>query len=192
MVSDYKGKLYLKEKILEYLLALARTKKETSLESDTTKPAKNDMAHIKGLQDLVDLKISWDPLTSQIECPVTGTTNKSLCYLRSCGCVMSYAFINELSNKNSVPTFPCPLCEKPFNREYDMVVLNPLSDTHLMGVNNDSYEKLKAQHLSHSKRSLKKSKKTKSKIGSGAQESLDTKKRSSSESCASTTKKQRV
>lgn len=195
LVSDYKGKLYLKEKLLEHLLARARSKKEASLVGDNNGFTPNEMLHIKGLQDTVDLRVAWDPSSHHIQCPVTGTTSKHLAYLRPCGCVMSYGFLSDLATKStSVTTSLCAICQTPFDLDYDIVVLNPLNDPKTAGINNESYDKLRALALTHAKRPIKKKlKKPKQPKRTPVEsEPLESSKRHSSESYASTTKKQKV
>ena len=91
VVGDCKGKLYLKEKMLEHLIQ-QRISKDAGL-----------WDHIRSTKDLVDVKITWKLIDGvpTFECPISRKLklhNMTYVYLRPCGCVMSYNTIEDLSN----------------------------------------------------------------------------------------------
>lgn len=155
VVSDYHGKIYLKEKVLEALL-----------EKKLGKPAKLD--HINGLGDVIDLKIKWDD-QGRIVCPVTGTSKSShsnLAYLRPCGCVFSNKLLTESRKHFKIPedepdstTSECPLCGEPFTFNYDVVILNPHGSKEVESFNERNFIHLQLLHMNHSKKSKKRKKK---------------------------------
>lgn len=154
VVSDYKGKLYLKEKMLEHLLA-----KKMGQNSKLT--------HVTGLGDLIDLNIKWSD-DACVVCPVTGASTSnhlSLAYLRPCGCVFGYKVLTEVRKhlkigdgvEESVVSL-CPVCGKEFTFNYDVVRLNPQKDEE--DFNERNYKFLQRKGMSHSKKIKKKKKKT--------------------------------
>jgi len=91
VVGDYKGKLYLKEKMLEHLIQ-RRISKDAGL-----------WDHIRSTKDLVDVKITWKLIDGvpTFECPISRKLklhNMTYVYLLPCGCVMSFNAIEDLSN----------------------------------------------------------------------------------------------
>lgn len=154
VVSDFQGKLYLKEKMLELLLE----KKVGGAEK---------LPHIAGLADLVDLTISWTA-DGHVLCPVTGTSKLShsnLAYLRPCGCVFSNRVLTEMrvhfkisEEVDADHKSQCPVCEHEFAFNYDIVLLNPQNEAGER-FNSETYEFLQQQQMSHRKKSTKKRKK---------------------------------
>lgn len=119
VVGDYRGSLYRKDKIIEYLLSRKLQGK-----------AEPHLAHIKSINDLVDVKITWKNL--QIVCPVTDTvrTKKTtFAYMRPCGCLMSYKAIEKVRQQfrdlelKKQPSGSCPNCEQRFHFDYDVIKL---------------------------------------------------------------------
>lgn len=97
LVGDYKGHIFLKEKILEFILERKQKKGDTAQH-------KSPFEHIKSINDLVDLTIKWryDDSTHEAfpECLATQVLKKSAtyAYLRPCGCVLSYDFLMSMKN----------------------------------------------------------------------------------------------
>lgn len=146
IVSDYKGKLYLKEKVLGYLLE--QKQKPSGISS---------LAHIKSMSDLIELQISWAKDEIAITCPITHSGGV-YAYLRPCGCVMGYKFLQELSKhvKTEEEEQECPICEAKFNLAYDIVILNPNNDGRITEVNESSYKYLRdVLMLHHCKKPIK-------------------------------------
>lgn len=116
VVSDYKGLLYIKEKMLEALLEkkLGKSKK---------------LPHITGLDDILDLNITWKK--GEVVCPLTGESQVTFAYLRPCGCVMSMKILSELRLALKVKEdvtdgskCECPQCGKTFYFNYDVVAVS--------------------------------------------------------------------
>ncbi|CCE81421.1 Piso0_002077 [Millerozyma farinosa CBS 7064] len=101
LVGDYRGHIFLKEKILEFILERKQKKGDTAQH-------KSPFEHIKSINDLVDLTIKWryDDNTHEAfpECPATQISKKSAtyAYLRPCGCVLSYDFLMSMKNGSHV------------------------------------------------------------------------------------------
>lgn len=143
VVSDHQGQLYLKEKILEHLVATKSVPKHP---------------HISGLADLVDLSIKWD--NGRMVCPVTGSST-SMVYVRPCGCVFSNRLLSEVRKhfgvSDDVDAAPseCPVCGAEFVLNYDVVMLNPGRDAELLEFNERNYKYLQLRNLSHGKKRMK-------------------------------------
>lgn len=136
VVSDYLGRLYSKEKILENLLEKDKINK--------------DIDHINSIRDVIDLKISWKLINSKyyIECPVSHITkvkNSEYSYLRTCGCVVSYKLLTNLPTNNN-----CPNCDTHFDK-YDIVLVNPMKNQQFTSINTNNFNHLQQQGLTHSK-----------------------------------------
>ncbi|KAI5969126.1 rtf2 [Candida margitis] len=160
VVGDFKGKLYIKEKILQYLLECKLNKLNIQLQ----------FQHLKSLKDLRTVKITWDIINdiAHFQCPITKELDDktSYSYLRPCGCVMSYKLLKEL--KRSLKTVEasdqieahCPVCNKEFTFDYDLVIINPINKSEFDEFNEDNYKYLRnVLRLSHAKEPLKRKKK---------------------------------
>ncbi|CAH2355936.1 putative replication termination factor 2 [[Candida] railenensis] len=154
VVGDYLGRLYIKEKIVEYMLN-RNLKSENG--ADATLPST--------LSDILELKLHWQD-DKTIVCPVTGGID--LCYLRPCGCVVSYKLLQELhkgdkrndqsSSKMELSSSTCPNCEIPFTFDYDVVLIDQAEKA--ADFNKKTYEYLATQlKLHHSKKPIKEKKK---------------------------------
>lgn len=138
IVSDYKGRLILKEQLLEALLA-----KELAL--------KENFVHIKSLKDLVDIQALFNKDDCLI-CPISGAEKNphiQFCYPRTCGCVLARKVLNELRShlkvddtKPNAAECECPKCGKLFMFNYDIVILNPEDQDSLAETNDRSYKYL--------------------------------------------------
>lgn len=101
IVGDYKGHVFLKEKILEFILERKQKKGDTAQH-------KSPFEHIRSINDLVDLTIKWryDDNTHEAfpECLATQILKKSAtyAYLRPCGCVLSYDFLMSMKNGSHI------------------------------------------------------------------------------------------
>lgn len=148
VVSDAKGLLYIKEKILEYLL---RRKKGELVEE----PA---FAHIRTLDDLTTINVHRTG-DGSIVCPVTAVQaqNKILfCYLRGCGCVFAYKVLVELrkhfrirDDEPEARESECPACASAFMFNRDIVVLNPQHNEEVAAFNQRNSRYLELKGLSH-------------------------------------------
>ncbi|EAZ63403.2 hypothetical protein PICST_52289 [Scheffersomyces stipitis CBS 6054] len=160
IVGDYKGRLYRKEKILEYILSLKLG------EADPDKSEQYN--YIRSLKDLVDVKVKWTISngTPYIQCPVTMESKQekiSYAYLRTCGCVLSFKLLEDLAVHFGVGDEPikseCPNCGEVFHFNYDIVVLNPLAKQQYNAWNDKNYvyitETLKRSHAKQLKKKSK-------------------------------------
>lgn len=107
VVVDYLGRLYIKEKIIQDILSA----KAANAARDVSSPSL--------LLDLVDVKLAWQ--NELIVCPLT--SRKDICFLRTCGCGVSYKLLKEL-RKGGDASFECPNCSVPFTFNYDLVLLS--------------------------------------------------------------------
>lgn len=118
VVGDYKGQLFLKERLLEAMVA--KTLADTAF------------LHIRSLKDLVDVAPKFDPHDS-LSCPVSDsrrTKHVPFCYLRPCGCVLAAKVLQELRNHLNIDDTAeqaaeseCPVCTKAFTFNYDIVMI---------------------------------------------------------------------
>jgi hypothetical protein len=142
-VSDYKGRLYRKELILEWLLDKPQTLKPLA-------------GHITSLKDIVTLKRSKDEQGRWI-CEVTSKdvineSAKKFVYLVECGHVFSEAALKEV-NGGTKGDHKCLLCDV----EYDptnIIVINPQAQEDIDRLEK-RYKELKERGLSHSLKPLK-------------------------------------
>lgn len=89
VVGDCRGKVYLKEKVYEYLVEKRR-----------------DVPHLRLVHDIVPLTVEW--LRGKLVC--LATKNQASCYLRLCGCVLSEKIVREVREHGK-----CPHCLKEFS-----------------------------------------------------------------------------
>lgn len=172
IVGDYKGKLYLKEQALEYILKQKTAGSESSDKTTTT----SRFSHIRSLNDIVDVHINWkvtpENTSPSIECPVSKElkNNKTVyAFLRPCGCVLSYKFLEGImkyleeqdpKSDVSLKERDCPNCGKGFCFKYDVVIMNPLDIDKYNEFNENSLSYLQNNlNLTHSKRPKKSKKK---------------------------------
>jgi hypothetical protein len=149
IVSDYKGRLYNKESILEWLLT-----PELFGVLNTDK-----MNHVTSIKDVVELNIATDKDRRWI-CPITRidiekeSTAKRFVYLAECGHVFADSAIRELHIR------ACPICDTTF-LDNNMVVINPVEDGEDIERLEQRMRELKHSGLSHSLKKLKSNKKKK-------------------------------
>lgn len=169
IVSDYKGNLFLKEKILEFIV-------ERRLSKDKDEDNKA-FCHIRSLNDLIEVKIKWtsnEEGAITMQCPFSGELKNgrlTFGYTRPCGCVLSLKLFELLVRhdrrkenekrleRNGISA--CPLCGKSFCFEEDVVALNPKKWDSLAKFNERSMQVLRDQGLAHNRMRRKASKKRK-------------------------------
>lgn len=133
IVGDYKGNLFIKQLILEFLI----NKKYITNKS---------LKHIRSLGDFIDLKPVFED--SELVCPVT-KAHENLLYLRTCGCILNRKLVQKLAEFNGST---CPNCNTAFEF-IDIVYIN--ANENDMKINEDNYQQLKNQGLTHTKKSKK-------------------------------------
>ncbi|KAK9448034.1 Rtf2 RING-finger-domain-containing protein [Limtongia smithiae] len=163
LVSDYLGRLYNQDAVLEYLVS----PKDFSGEGTTATP------HIASLKDVVVLKIATDPKTKKWICPVTFKEIKSggtkFVYLAECGHVFA-----ESAFKAITDTTTCFECGTSYQKS-NLITINPSSkaDTEALKIRMDD---LRARGLSHSLKPLSQKKKRKH-IGTGSKDDKKSKRK---------------
>ncbi|RCK60899.1 Replication termination factor 2 [Candida viswanathii] len=145
IVGDCRGKLYIKEYILKYILGTKKDKANVRAE----------FSHIALLKDISPVHVFWTVVDKVpfIECPVTKEVERGFSYLRTCGCLVSSKALREFKHEGK-----CPNCNLSFE-DYDVVVLDPLNKKENVALNDKNMEVLQGKGLSHSKLPLKKAKK---------------------------------
>ncbi|CCF55734.1 hypothetical protein KAFR_0A02990 [Kazachstania africana CBS 2517] len=121
IVSDYKGNLYNKEAILEWLLSQKK--------NEYTHSQIEQLKHIRKLNDVVELhnleEIKVGKEVASLKCSfgedVFGSNSKTFIYLAKCGDVLPISTVKIQSNGNK-----CPACAKKFE-PIDIIQLNPTS-----------------------------------------------------------------
>lgn len=181
VVSDYKGKVYLKEKVLQFMLQRkAKVQERSSERTGGQKPEgqkpegqtegqesesqrRGEFCHLKRLSDLVELHVTWKD--GMAVCSVSGT-NTGLVYLRQCGCVVSQKMVLEVlaprsnirpsggpSNTTRVSETNVRVCPSCGcdADATDVVYLNPPKGSGMDEFNAVTYAALAAEGLTHSK-----------------------------------------
>lgn len=178
-VSDYKGKLYDKSKVLKYMLERESSKDDfVDTKGGVDKKMSSPFSHLRSLRDIIDVHISWkDNLYGaipDIQCPITKELNSNTvyAYLRPCGCIISFKVLEglgkhfgEKDNKadSLLKEIDCPNCGEMFCFKYDVVLLNPRDVSERTEFNERSFNYLQELKLTHSKKPMKNKKKKKSK-----------------------------
>lgn len=148
IVSDYKGNLYNKDSILEYLLDPESISSNQQLLVE----------HIKSLKDVVELKLQKSSQGKEFICPITGnlfgTNGIRYCYLIKCRDAFAEKCLKEVSDNNHT----CPVCNEKYEDE-DVIILNPTSKDDKFNLEQRMIN-LSSRNLTHS---LKKAKKHKRK-----------------------------
>lgn len=151
IVSDYKGNLYNKDSILEYILY-----------PDTISTNQKQLVeYIKSLKDIVELKIqTGNDNNAEFICPITGNVIGSngitYVYLVSCGDVFAEKCLREVNGDDR----NCPVCNQQYE-DQDVIVLNPISKKSIEHLE-DRIQLLISRNLTHSMKKQKKQKKRKS------------------------------
>ena len=116
IVSDYKGHIYNKESILEWLLLPKH--------DDYSKVRLNQFKYIRKLNDVVELRNikQVDDEESMIQCKfgedTFGKGTASLIYISTCGDVLPKRSLYMVEDTK------CPVCQKPYSSS-DITVINP-------------------------------------------------------------------
>lgn len=165
IVSDYKGHLYSKEKILEYILDLKTN--DPSLLSKASYPTR--LSHIKLINDVVTVIGTWR--NNHLACPVTSESESvTLAYSRRCGCLVISKLLKEFLQ---LEISACPVCSMTYDPEIDPVFINVNDNPELRELNQATYEILQTRGLHHNKKLKKSSKKlAKPKITNAEPETL--------------------
>lgn len=146
IVSDYKGFLYNKDGILEYLL---------DPESITTKQ-RSLVEHITSLKDVVEIKLQQDDSHGDFSCPITGdvfgNNGSKYMYLVKCGDAFAEKCLKEISKDEH----KCPVCNQEFDNQ-DIIILNPSIKEDIIRLE-ERLKELKSKGLTHSLKKLKKQK----------------------------------
>lgn len=152
VVGDYKGFLYRKDKLIEYILASKKLSENQ----------RKELKHIRSLNDVVDIKVTWK--NQQIVCPVTETVRTKkiqFAYLRPCGCLMAYKLLEKIRGQfrdldlENRPYSSCPNCSRSFQFDYDVVKLGESNEE-----NHQYVTKVLKEYHSGKKRKLAKETKT--------------------------------
>ncbi|CCH45381.1 Peptidyl-prolyl cis-trans isomerase-like 2 [Wickerhamomyces ciferrii] len=148
IVSDYKGNLYNKESILEYLLN----------PDDFTSNQKLLISHIKSLKDIVELKISKNQ-SNELICSITGNILGSngipYIYLVKCQDIFAKKCLTTIHKD----CLKCPVCDLEYSKD-DIIVINPEIKEDIIN-QQERIEKLESLGLTHSLKKQKNKKKRK-------------------------------
>ncbi|CAK7891865.1 hypothetical protein CAAN1_19S00430 [[Candida] anglica] len=157
VVGDYKGFLYIKEKVLEKVLENLRNKEQVEGKKENDEC---ELSHLRSLNDIVELQVTWQD--NQMVCPVS--VRKDVCYLRSCGCVVSFRMLNEVKKAGESDSV-CPSCSKEFSYTHDIVRMDN-SDERTEWNESKMKHLSEVLHVHHNKKPIKeKKKKTKKRSG---------------------------
>ncbi|KAK9382313.1 Rtf2 RING-finger-domain-containing protein [Kockiozyma suomiensis] len=144
IVSDYLGRLYNKDAILEWLISPESFGDGEAL-----------VSHIKTLKDVVELKISKDEAGSKWICPITGKEMKAggskFVYHAECGHVFAESALKEIEEDS------CLECGETTTKD-NLIIINPLLETDIELLQK-RIEKLQAEGLTHSLKSASSKKK---------------------------------
>lgn len=145
IVSDYRGRLYSKEKVIEYILASKSTSSTLSSSSSSLLP------HVKLLNDVLNVTAFWQD--HNLTCPVTREfENVTYAYSRRCGCLFNSKLLKDffkLENNS------CPVCSLAYDQEIDLVFVDVNDDLKLQHANESSCRKLQELGLYHNKKPRK-------------------------------------
>ncbi|KAA8909515.1 hypothetical protein TRICI_004480 [Trichomonascus ciferrii] len=137
-ISDYKGQLYNKESLLEYLLS----------PDNYTHVEKEPVRHIKSIKDFVELKIVTDGENDdKWVCPISKKESGKFVYIVECGHVFS-----ESAMKNIDDLTNCMVCDTPFDQS-NVITVNPVDEADVNRLES-RMNCLKDRGLSHSLRKL--------------------------------------
>lgn len=137
VVSDYKGLLYRKDKLIEHILA----SKQTATDKKQQGP---NLDHISSLKDVIDLRIAWK--NKHITCPVTETVRTikvPFAYLRPCGCLMLLKLLEKVQGtlkEKKIQKENCPCCGTEFHFDYDVVVVESQKEKEARDRNEKNHE----------------------------------------------------
>ncbi|KAH3666321.1 hypothetical protein OGAPHI_004510 [Ogataea philodendri] len=119
VVSDYKGQLFNKEPMIQFLLEKGYTKKP-------------EFAHINTLKDLVelDIKLDGDTLRCELASAKYDRTSAAIpkfAYIVPCGCTMTKSPLIQLiapAKGGEFTTTKCPICNQEFSSR-DVIDIDP-------------------------------------------------------------------
>lgn len=123
IVSDYLGRLYNKQAVLEHLIS-----RKTVIQEDSTS-FKDPIPHIKSLKDIVEVHFSTEENSSTWICPITQKEilpeikGSRFLYVVPCGHVFSEKGLKELDFEQ------CYVCDTPVDKLIGRVVINPADKT---------------------------------------------------------------
>ncbi|KAH3671362.1 hypothetical protein WICMUC_004659 [Wickerhamomyces mucosus] len=144
IVSDYRGNLYNKEKILEYLL-------DPSSLSDKQRSL---ISYINSTKDVVNLSLYQK--NDEFVCPITGyvlgSNGIKYVYLVKCHHVFAEKCLKEINTESK-----CPLCNETYE-VHDVVIINPITESDTRKLEK-RLQDLKKLNLSHSLQKLNKKRK---------------------------------
>ncbi|KAF6798819.1 Replication termination factor 2 [Colletotrichum sojae] len=165
VVSDWRGRLYNYETILQGLMPVDDTPSPPAADSPELTFASTG---IKSLRDIVKLKFHSPPGSKGWTCPISlkelGPSVKAV-YLVPCGHVFAEVAIKEISEQEST----CPGCSEPFKAD-NVVPILPTDDAEVKRLA-QRIDDLRAAGLSHSlKKNKKGDGKKKRKAGEGAKD----------------------
>lgn len=134
IVSDYKGRLYNKESLLEYLLS----------PDSYTHVEKEPVRHIKSMKDFVELHITTDGENEdKWVCPISKKESGKFVYVAECG----HAF-SESAMKNIDDLTNCMVCDTTFDQS-NVITINPVDEADIDRLE-CRMDSLKEKGLSHS------------------------------------------
>jgi len=176
IVSDYTGKLYNKEDLLQFLMDMKR-EVPAHVAAERAKMEERMGGTVRTLKDVVEVKFhAADDITrasAKWTCPMTGDEMgpgvKSV-YLVPCGHAFSAAVVKELGSENAA----CPVCSEGYEQS-NIIPILPTAKAQVDTLAARA-DKLKEQGLGHSLRTLASAKKRKN--GEEAQNGKVGKKRS--------------
>lgn len=145
IVSDYKGRLYNKDAVLEWLL-----------DKDESSVAAQVIPHIQSVKDIVELHFETSKDGDWI-CPLSQREVKALTYrfvyVAESGWVYSESAIKEFKE--------CPQTSVPFS-DKNLVLINPIREEDKLAAK-ARLDRLTEEGLTHGLRKIKKDKKDKKK-----------------------------
>lgn len=144
IVSDYRGKLYNKDTILEWLLD----------RDSFGKAEQSRVSHITSIGDVVELKITRDD-KGQWSCPIASTSSGPYVYLVECGHVFSSGAMKALMGYDDKQ---CPECSTAFDYA-NLTRINPTAEQ--LTQQEERIKQLQSKGLSHSLKKKKDRKKRK-------------------------------
>ncbi|ODQ68273.1 DUF602-domain-containing protein [Nadsonia fulvescens var. elongata DSM 6958] len=160
LVSDYRGNIYNKTAIIEWLLE-KKTRglgKEGQTTSEKFPKGAMIVQHINSMKDVVEVKLSRDKEGNWI-CPLSYKEVDSMGvrfgYLVPCG----HGFTDNAIRQLDDPEGRCPECSEKFSLD-DFIVLNPLKTEDREQLEN-RMDSLTAKGLTHSLKPLKNAKNAK-------------------------------
>lgn len=169
IVADGYGKLYNKEKVLQYLLEMKKSK-DNNKEKEEGKNGgiKEERGNtIKSLNDVQQLQISLDTSKGILECPVSNIiidlqkdtdvklSDAQFSYIVPCGCSMNTKMLYELIGLKSLDVISeetnkaCPHCNATFDARNIIPISAYLGDSRIKNRLQERLERLQGENLFH-------------------------------------------